>query len=312
MSSFPRRNATRDARLKKKGNGFRKEAEARVVRTSRRRFFAFLSSPKARGFTRADDVRPLRGTASSHRGDGFGCPSCLRDGKRVARAGAARKSGERDVGGVGATFFFFSRARRVRSKSARRRDARRASDRTRARRCRNAATRPLRRLCWNKFSSPTEVSKRAGLIAFVPHSGVSSFRWLFDGRAVGRNGKFKFRERRDTRALDRSVAGALGGDEGSPRRRPRLPRARRRRRRAVRSKFMLSNRQKAGKGFGRTGAACVVVTPLERGGGGGSEARNANAAGTERAGRRLRRSRREMPRERRTYRTHCEAEPCVT
>ena len=107
MSSFPRRNATRDARLKKKGNGFRKEAEARVVRTSRRRFFAFLSSPKARGFTRADDVRPLRGTASSHRGDGFGCPSCLRDGKRVARAGAARKSGERDVGGVGATFFFF-------------------------------------------------------------------------------------------------------------------------------------------------------------------------------------------------------------
>ena len=112
MSSFPRRNATRDARLKKKGNGFRKEAEARVVRTSRRRFFAFLSSPKARGFTRADDVRPLRGTASSHRGDGFGCPSCLRDGKRVARAGAARKSGERDVGGVGATFFFFARPSR--------------------------------------------------------------------------------------------------------------------------------------------------------------------------------------------------------
>ena len=171
---------------------------------------------------------------------------------------------------------------------------------------------PAQKIVLEQVSSPTEVSKRAGLIAFVPHSGVSSFRWLFDGRAVGRNGKFKFRERRDTRALDRSVAGALGGDEGSPRRRPRLPRARRRRRRAVRSKFMLSNRQKAGKGFGRTGAACVVVTPLERGGGGGSEARNANAAGTERAGRRLRRSRREMPRERRTYRTHCEAEPCVT
>jgi len=47
---------------------------------------------------------------------------------------------------------------------------------------------------------------------------------------------------------------------------------------------MLSNRQKAGKGFGRTGAACVVVTPRERGGGGGSEARNASAAGIGRAG----------------------------
>jgi hypothetical protein len=47
---------------------------------------------------------------------------------------------------------------------------------------------------------------------------------------------------------------------------------------------MLSNRQKAGKGFGRTGAACVVVTPRERGGGGGSEARKANAAGIEKRG----------------------------
>ena len=40
---------------------------------------------------------------------------------------------------------------------------------------------------------------------------------------------------------------------------------------------MLSNRQKAGKGFGRTGAACVVVTPRERGGGGGSMRRETRA-----------------------------------
>jgi hypothetical protein len=74
------------------------------------------------------------------------------------------------------------------------------------------------------------------------------------------------------------------GDERAASPRLRLPRARRRLRRAVGSKFMLSNRQKAGKGFGRTGAACVVVTPRERGGGGGSEARKANAAGIEKRG----------------------------
>ena len=83
---------------------------------------------------------------------------------------------------------------------------------------------------------------------------------------------------------DGSVERALEATRGRPRRRLRFPRARRRLRRAVGSKFMLSNRQKAGKGFGRTGAACVVVTPRERGGGGGSEARNASAAGIGRAG----------------------------
>jgi hypothetical protein len=83
---------------------------------------------------------------------------------------------------------------------------------------------------------------------------------------------------------DGSVERALEATRGRPRRRLRFPRARRRLRRAVGSKFMLSNRQKAGKGFGRTGAACVVVTPRERGGGGGSEARKANAAGIEKRG----------------------------
>lgn len=171
-------------------------------------------------------------------------------------------------------------------------------------------------MCWNKSSSPTEVSKRAGLIAFVPHRGVSSFRRLSrkrHARQSDKNGKStRSRTSRSSASSDGSVERALEATRGRPRRRLRLPRARRRLRRAVGSKFMLSNRQKAGKGFGRTGAACVVVTPRERGGGGGSKARNANAAGIDRAGRRLYRSRGKIPNERRTYRTHSEAESYVT
>jgi hypothetical protein len=141
-------------------------------------------------------------------------------------------------------------------------------------------------LFWNKSSSPTEVSKRAGLIAFVPHRGVSSFRRLSrkrHARQSDKNGK-STRSSRSSATSDGSVERALEATRGRPRRRLRFPRARRRLRRAVGSKFMLSNRQKAGKGFGRTGAACVVVTPRERGGGGGSEARKANAAGIEKRG----------------------------
>lgn len=168
--------------------------------------------------------------------------------------------------------------------------SRRASDRARvhAKDAFDAETHPLRRLFWNKSSSPTEVSKRAGLIAFVPHRGVSSFRRLSrkrHARQSDKNGKStRSRTSRSSATSDGSVERALEATRGRPRRRLRFPRARRRLRRAVGSKFMLSNRQKAGKGFGRTGAACVVVTPRERGGGGGSEARKANAAGIEKRG----------------------------
>ena len=169
--------------------------------------------------------------------------------------------------------------------------SRRASDRARvhlAQDAFDAETHPLRRLFWNKSSSPTEVSKRAWLIAFVPHRGVSSFRRLSrkrHARQSDKNGKStRSRTSRSSATSDGSVEMALEATRGRPRRRLRFPRARRRLRRAVGSKFMLSNRQKAGKGFGRTGAACVVVTPRERGGGGGSEARKANAAGIEKRG----------------------------
>ena len=67
---------------------------------------------------------------------------------------------------------------------------------------------PAQKIVLEQVSSPTEVSKRAGLIAFVPHSGVFSFRCLFGARAVGQNRKSAFLERRG-KARSRSIRRAL-------------------------------------------------------------------------------------------------------
>ena len=107
--------------------------------------------------------------------------------------------------------------------------SRRASDRARvplAQDAFDAETHPLRRLFWNKSSSPTEVSKRAGLIAFVPHRGVSSFRRLSrkrHARQSDKNGK-STRSSRSCASSDGSVERALEATRGRPRRRLRLPR----------------------------------------------------------------------------------------
>jgi hypothetical protein len=75
-------------------------------------------------------------------------------------------------------------------------------------------------LFWNKSSSPTEVSKRAGLIAFVPHRGVSSFRRLSrkrHARQSDKNGK-STRSSRSSATSDGSVERALEATRGRPRR----------------------------------------------------------------------------------------------
>ena len=75
---------------------------------------------------------------------------------------------------------------------------------------------PAQKIVLEQVSSPTEVSKRAGLIAFVPHSGMFSFRCLFSARAVGQNRKSAFLERREKRALDRSGGRSSDGGAASP------------------------------------------------------------------------------------------------
>lgn len=297
MSSFPRRNASAVLR-----DVFAREREKRS-RAEERKKNTFFSPPhlSSSGHRRRNlTVSPLspagrvttkRGKRETVRGDArvdVRAFFLLGSGPSLEKSRVSRKSRH-------------SRRRsparhppRSASSSAEARrwsSSRRASDRARvhlAQDAFDAETHPLRRLFWNKSSSPTEVSKRAGLIAFVPHRGVSSFRRLSrkrHARQSDKNGKStRSRTSRSSASSDGSVERALEATRGRPRRRLRLPRARRRLRRAVGSKFMLSNRQKAGKGFGRTGAACVVVTPRERGGGGGSEARKANAAGIEKRG----------------------------
>jgi hypothetical protein len=297
MSSFPRRNASAVLR-----DVFAREREKRS-RAEERKKNTFFSTPhlSSSGHRRRNlTVSPLspagrvttkRGKRETVRGDArvdVRAFFLLGSGPSLEKSRVSRKSRH-------------SRRRsparhppRSASSSAEARrwsSSRRASDRARvhlAQDAFDAETHPLRRLFWNKSSSPTEVSKRAGLIAFVPHRGVSSFRRLSrkrHARQSDKNGKStRSRTSRSSASSDGSVERALEATRGRPRRRLRLPRARRRLRRAVGSKFMLSNRQKAGKGFGRTGAACVVVTPRERGGGGGSEARKANAAGIEKRG----------------------------
>ena len=97
----------------------------------------------------------------------------------------------------------------------------------------------------NKFSSPTEVSKRAGLIA-------GSFLIAGPGgwRAAASRRFFWWRASRDR---DRD-----GGTSSVARASALLPPCGRS------LTCIRTNRQKAGKGFSQTGAACVVVTPHAR------------------------------------------------
>ena len=156
---------------------------------------------------------------------------CLRDGKQIAeRAGAVSEAAwSRE------SYYFLSRAAgpsrhlvsdivaRDTNADVTRRPPCARPPRARMPKRRNT---PAQKIVLEQVSSPTEVSA-AGLIAFVPHSGVFSFRCL-SARAVGQNRKSAFLERRGKGALDRS--GGRSSDGGRPRRRPRLPRARRRRR----------------------------------------------------------------------------------
>jgi hypothetical protein len=197
MSSFPRRNASavlRDVFTRERGK--RSRAEER-----KKKHFFFAAAPLV--------VRSLK--KKPHRLSAFACEESD-DEKRKARDGQRRRASRR-------TRVFFTRIRAFARKIARfaekaairgggrrhpprsasssaeaRRwsSSRRASDRARvhAKDAFDAETHPLRRLFWNKSSSPTEVSKRAGLIAFVPHRGVSSFRRLSrTGAPVGQKWK---------------------------------------------------------------------------------------------------------------------------
>ena len=114
--------------------------------------------------------------------------------------------------------------------------------RGRERRRRGSAQEIVRR---NKFSSPTEVSKRAGLIA-------GSFLIAGPGgwRAAASRRFFWWRASRDR---DRD-----GGTSSVARASALLPPCGRS------LTCIRTNRQKAGKGFSQTGAACVVVTPHAR------------------------------------------------
>ena len=201
MSSFPRRNASAVLR-----DVFTREREKRS-RAEERKKNTFFSRPhlSSSGHRRRNlTVSPLsparrvttkRGKRETVRGDarvdvraffllGSG-PS--REKSRVSRKSrpSRRRSPARHP----------PRSASSSAEARRWSSSRRASDRARvplAQDAFDAETHPLRRLFWNKSSSPTEVSKRAGLIAFVPHRGVSSFRRLSrkrHARQSDKNGK---------------------------------------------------------------------------------------------------------------------------
>ena len=198
MSSFPRRNASAVLR-----DVFTREREKRS-RAEERKKKHFFSRPhlSSSGHRRRNlTVSPLspagrvttkRGKRETVRGDarvdvrvffllGSG-PS--REKSRVSRKSrhSRRRSPARHP----------PRSASSSAEARRWSSSRRASDRARvhAKDAFDAETHPLRRLFWNKSSSPTEVSKRAGLIAFVPHRGVSSFRRLSrTGAPVGQKWK---------------------------------------------------------------------------------------------------------------------------